>query len=101
MVGELINYKCFPHHGRDCTGVCRRTSSLEITESGSHGQIPAPLNPDLMFSSVKILSWAALNPIKNSDLVMWLMEARMKRLISSPYARFNGENNPTSSGWSR
>ena len=84
--------------GRDCTGVCRRIFSLEITESGFYGEILAPLNPAFMFFSVKTLLWAALNAMKNLDLVMWLIKAWMKRLILLLYICFNSENNIMSNG---
>ena len=69
--------------GRELDGVDvrKRTSSFDIIESGSQDEMPAPLNPVLMFFFVKILLWAAKYAIKNSDLVMWLMEARIKKLI--------------------
>ena len=40
-----------------------------------------PLNPLLIFFFIKTLLWAAKYAIKNSDLVMWLIEARTKKLI--------------------
>ena len=43
--------------------------------------MPAPLNPVLIFFFIKILLWAAKYTIKNSDLVMWLIEIRIKKLI--------------------
>ena len=43
--------------------------------------MPAPLNLPLIFLFIKTLLWAAKYAIKNSDLVMWLIEARTKKLI--------------------
>ena len=54
----------------DGVGVRRRTSSFDIIESGFQNEMPAPLNPVLIFFFVKILLWAAKYAIKNSDLVM-------------------------------
>ena len=65
----------------DGIDVRKRTLSFDIIESGSQNKMPASLNPVLMFFFIKILLWAVKYTIKNSDLVMWLMEARIKKLI--------------------
>ena len=65
----------------DSVDVRKRTLSFDIIEFESQGEMPAPLNPVLIFFFVKILLWAAKYAIKNSDLVMWLIEARIKKLI--------------------
>ena len=65
----------------DGIDVRKRTLNFDIIEFGSQGEMPVPLNPVLMFFFIKILLWAAKYAIKNSDLVMWLMEARIKKLI--------------------
>jgi hypothetical protein len=61
--------------GSNCTRVYRQISSLEMTESGSYREILASLNLAFMFFFVKTLLWAALNVMKNLDLVIWLIEA--------------------------
>ena len=65
----------------DSINVRKRTLNFNIIESESQSEIPALLNSVLIFFFVKILLWAAKYVIKNSDLVMWLIETRIKKLI--------------------
>ena len=82
-------------------GVDNFMSSFEITLSGLRGTKPAPRNPDLTFSGVKILTNTAWKAIRNSAFVIWFTCAFINPSISRPYARFNGLKHPTLSGWSR
>ena len=55
----------------------------------------------LIFFSVKILLCAVKYIIKNSNFIMWLIEARIKRLIWWLYTAFRDENILIFNGCSR
>jgi hypothetical protein len=54
-------------------GVRNRTSSFDMTASGSKGANPAPLNPPrILLVVIKALK-AALKHSRNSSFIMWLI----------------------------
>lgn len=87
--------------GAGGVGVRSLTSSRNITASGSSGTSPAPRKLPQMLSLVKALEKADLKAARKSILVTYVMDCRASSEILLPYARFNGEKQPTSSGWSR
>jgi hypothetical protein len=88
-----------PSVGND--GVRNRSSSFDITASGSSGTKPAPRKPPCTLQFVIASSKARLKHGRNSRLVIWVIWLCIRSSAWRPYAFSNGTKQLTSYGSSR